>query len=324
MSQAILGSARWLKQNKMRIASSVLLTASLLSIALPSVVQARPQGSRRTNRNRQLTSSEVQRTLQGVEGVLEGSAGVGTQSDADSAVVHAKNGAVVDVPKDAKKGVTFGAENGPRVDIQLPNAQQAKEAARVAPGVVAYEADNGSANAVQTLEDGSMRMLTVIDTPDAPMAYEYKVTMPEGGSIQMALNGGAVILNGAGQLLSVIDAPWAKDAEDKPIETWFTTDGKALTQHVRHNVPGVVYPVTADPRVSWAWHGATLYLSRGETNAVAGGVAIAAGYFGWTGIGGAAAAATVPAAAWATSHGYCLAVYKNWWNYWPSMWAYRC
>ncbi len=45
--------------------------------------------------------------------------------------------------------------------------------------------------------------------------------------------------------------PWAKDAEGKELKTWFTTDGLTLTQHVEHNVKGVVYPVTADP---W-WQG---------------------------------------------------------------------
>jgi hypothetical protein len=112
---------------------------------------------------------------------------------------------------------------------------------------VAYEANNGSANAVQPTEDGGVRMLTIIDNPNAPTAYDYKVTVPNGGRIELTPDGGAIVLDSASQPIVTVAAPWAKDAVGTAVNTWFTTDGQALTQHVQHNVEGVVYPVTADP-----------------------------------------------------------------------------
>lgn len=321
MSQAFLGT---LMKNKTRAVAGLFVFAMLLSVAMPTGVSARAQSKRRTNRNRQVTKSEVRESLAGTQGVLEGSDQVRAMQDSDSAATAQIGGTLVDVPKDAKRGVIFGAAEGTKLDIELPNANQAGEGSQVAPGVVAYDANNGSSNAVQATEDGSVRMMTVIDNPDAPTAYDYKITVPQGGSVQLSLSGGAVILNSEGLLLSVVDAPWAKDANSKAVETWFSTDGQTLTQHVKHNIPGLAYPVTADPRVSWSWHGVTIYLSRGETNAAAWVPGAIGAYFGWTGIGGAAVYAIPGAAAWATRHGYCLAVYKAHWQYYPSLWAYRC
>ena len=51
----------------------------------------------------------------------------------------------------------------------------------------------------------------------------------------------------------MVSTPWAKDAEGKDVKTWFTTDGKTLTQHVKHDVVGIVYPVTADPVIIPWW-----------------------------------------------------------------------
>lgn len=59
--------------------------------------------------------------------------------------------------------------------------------------------------------------------------------------------GSTPIYSITGEVTTEVSIPWAKDAEGKDVETWFTTDGQSLTQHVKHDVEGIVYPVTADP-----------------------------------------------------------------------------
>lgn len=195
-----------------------------------------------------VTEGEVANVLrQNNQAVLASSDQVAASSDADSAMATNVNGTMVDAPKDASEGVTFGAESGLKLDVTLPNAEAAGDGRQIAPGVVAYDSGNGSANAVQSDENGGVRMLTIIDNPHAPTAYDYDVTVPGGGSIQLTAEGGAVVYDAAGQAVSAVDTPWAKDATGKSVATWFTTDGTTLTQHVQHNVPGVVYPVSADP-----------------------------------------------------------------------------
>jgi len=111
-------------------------------------------------------------------------------------------------------------------------------------------------------------MLTIIDNPNAPTTYDYKISVPEGGRIEITNDGGAVILDRDKQPIAAVQVPWAKDAKSKQIQTWFTTDGMTLTQHIRHNVRGVVYPIIADPSVSFGWR---IYatLSKNETKYLA-------------------------------------------------------
>lgn len=330
MSQNFLGTKEdknpgWFKQNRVQLTAGLFLLAMLLSVSLPVAVSARPQKGRRTNRNKQVTKAEVKESLANTSGVLESSDQVAVTQDSDSAASTQVNGTMVDVPKDAKQGVTFGAEAGPRLDIELPNANQAGEGSQIAPGIVGYEANNGSSNAVQATEDGGVRMLTIIDNPDAPTAYDYKITVPDGGSVQLAQNGGAVILDFNGQLLSVVNAPWAKDATGKGVETWFTTDGKQLTQHVKHNVAGVIYPISADPSFSWGWTGVNVHFSRGETGYIAvGGTAALAHLVGGTLAAGIGAAGGNWLADQAKARGLCLSVWKSHFYWWFVSYLRRC
>lgn len=235
-----------------RTAAFSIMSALMLSVAIPAITMAAPMDG--TNNDKTVTAGEVENALQDTAGLLGQSDSVKTTSDSDSAIKVATAGASIDIPKDASDGVTLQSSGGPTLDIELPNADKAKDAQPVAPGVVSYASGNGSANAVQATEDGGVRMLTIIDNPNAPTEYDYKITVPNGGHIELADDGGAVVLGANQELIASVVTPWSKDANDIPIETWFTTDGHRLTQHIKHNVEGVAYPVTADPYISWGWN----------------------------------------------------------------------
>lgn len=170
---------------------------------------------------------------------------------------------IIDIPKNPEESVTLETKEGPSIEITLPYASTASEATVIADDTVAYSADNGAANAVQVQESG-VQMLTVIDNANAPTEYPYSITLPEGGHIELTEDGGALIVDLEGNVIATIEKPWAKDANNTALETWFTTDGTNLTQHIVHNVAGVMYPVTADPwlfmkLISYVeWSGATL------------------------------------------------------------------
>ncbi|HTE22423.1 MAG TPA: hypothetical protein VK674_05285 [Candidatus Limnocylindria bacterium] len=164
-------------------------------------------------------------------------------------------------------------------------------------------------------------MLTIIDNPNAPTAYDYKISVPNGGKIQLNSNGGALVLNRKNKPVAVVATPWAKDATGKAVQTHFTTDGQTLTQYVQHNVPGVVYPVTADPKFRWSWWGVTIYFSRGESNFIAGAGSAALGTLG---VAGAVAGFSIQQAAQKViSKGYCLAIYRSW-AVIQTWWYHKC
>jgi|GEM_PF-901838 len=255
-----------------------LVTTSSISSAAPTTGQSSVSGIATTDHSANVTANDVATTLAHDTGILAAASQTKTTSDSDTAIQAVTAGASVEVPRDPNDGVSLGASDGPKLEIQLPNANNAQDATQVAPGTVAYPSGNGSANAVQATEDGGVRMLTVIDNPNAPTKYDYGVSIPEGGNIQIATDGGATITGSDGAVLATVATPWAHDALGRTIETYFTTDDATLTQHIKHNTAGAVYPVTADPSLSWGWN---LYVNfnRSETQAIK--HFQETGYMGW-------------------------------------------
>lgn len=191
-------------------------------------------------------NTEIKSALQGINGLLSESSQVNLKSDNDSAGIVKTKNSTIDIPKDADEPVNVKAGNT-SINITLPELEGAKEGKVIAKGVVAYASESDFSNTVQANNDGSVRMTTIIDNPDAPTEYEYKVDLPTGGKIELQSDGSAVLYDHSNNAISIIEKPWAKDATGKEVKTWFSTDGLTLTQHVEHNVPGIVYPVVADP-----------------------------------------------------------------------------
>lgn len=208
-----------------------------------------------TDNNRTVSANEVAESLSAMPSIALESTDVATTSDVDSAIVAttsndegaATEATTVEIPRNPEDGVTLAGNGAPAIEISLPNATAASDATVVADGTVAYPASNGSASAVQATEDGGVRMLTIIDNATAPTEYPYTVTVPNGGHIELTEGGSAVVLDSEGEVIVTVDVPWAKDANGLELQTWFTTDGQTLVQHVIHNVTGVMYPVNADP-----------------------------------------------------------------------------
>lgn len=174
---------------------------------------------------------------------------VSSTTDGDSAAQTA----AVDIPVDPTKGVKL-TDGGQTITIGLPNATQGGRGAKNNKGVVAYSGRNGSANAVVPADNGGVQFLTTIESKKAPTKYDYPVTLPKGGRVEV-LDGsaGAIVYDAQNQPLVAVAAPWAKDANGKDVKSHFTTNGKKLTQHVAHKAKGVAYPVVADPLWLPAW-----------------------------------------------------------------------
>lgn len=230
------------RQRKVVIMSWVMISILTASSLTPLGALALSDETVLTNNDSKVTSLEVGSALANVDGILEASDDIKTGADSDSAITATVANVDIEVPRDLSDGVGLDA-----LTIDLPNADAAKNATGVAEGTVAYPAANGSANAVQVTDDGGVRMLTVIDNTSAATEYKYDVSIPNGGNIALLPDGGAEVTDSDGEVLAVVNTPWAKDAAGMKLNTYYTTDGQSLVQHVEHNVAGVTYPVVADP-----------------------------------------------------------------------------
>ncbi|MDK1475280.1 hypothetical protein QNO07_17960 [Streptomyces sp. 549] len=68
--------------------------------------------------------------------------------------------------------------------------------------------------------------------------------------------------------VGAIEAPWARDADGRPVETSYELQGEKLVQTV---VPDAEtnFPVVADPKFTWGIVTGTAYFNKKETKAVA-------------------------------------------------------
>lgn len=162
---------------------------------------------------------------------------------------------IVTIPQDPAKGIRVRLPDGKDMAIGLPDSRKASKNAQDHRGVAVFAAEGSSANAVTASQKG-VQFLTTIKNKKAPTSFTYPLDLPAGGRVSVEPGGGAAaIINKDGSLMSYIPKPWAKDARGGDVDTYFTTDGNALTQHVSHRKRGTKYPVVADPLMVWipAW-----------------------------------------------------------------------
>jgi hypothetical protein len=166
-----------------------------------------------------------------------------------------------------------------------------------------------------------MQTLITISGSAAPTQFTFSMPLPPGAHYRVNADGSADIVTTKGLVIGTLAKPWARDADGNSVPTHYTLKGNTVVQTIAHQ--GAVYPVVADPSVSWHWWGYQVQFTKHETQVIGWGISAVGAYFGWTGWAAVAALAAAPLASWATSHGYCLAI--NWyWNGSVSPWLYRC
>ena len=221
----------------------IFIGLSLICIVTP--VRAAVSSVPETSKDKLVDPFSVLRTN---ADLLAGTNSTGKVQGGSAQHISLTDGTTIDVPTIAKEGVRLVNTDGSKVSISLPSATNNKNAQTIIPGMIGYVGNDGSSNVVQLVSDGSFRMLTVISSNSAPTAYDYNVDIVGGGSIILDSNGlGAQVISVNGKVVASVGAPWAKDATGKSVNTYYTTNGKTLTQHVDHLDGQVVYPVTADP-----------------------------------------------------------------------------
>ncbi|MDN4614151.1 DUF2599 domain-containing protein [Leifsonia sp. F6_8S_P_1B] len=154
------------------------------------------------------------------------------------------------------------SSTGIEVGVGLPEETSTGRPEVADDGTVVYRADPGSGVdvAAQVVEDGSVRIQTVIDSASAPHEFTYPLDLPEGAVLSMTADGGVVATAPGGDFLLGIRPPWAKDAEGRDVPTSYRLDGDSLVQSVA-SPDSAQYPMVADPwlgialidKVSKAW-----------------------------------------------------------------------
>ncbi|KQR39785.1 MULTISPECIES: hypothetical protein [Microbacterium] len=172
------------------------------------------------------------------------------------------------VPLSAEEAITVTSANGAgeqTATIDLPDEIDVKDGVVADDGTVVFAAtdDSGDAVAVQTLDDGSTRIQTVIGGSASAHEFGYRMS---GYQPYQSDTGEVIFVSEDGNYVPVA-APWATDANGNPVETRYEIRGDELFQIVVAD-DSTSYPVVADP--SWQWYGPIwgMKLTRAETSRV--------------------------------------------------------
>lgn len=135
---------------------------------------------------------------------------------------------------------------GSRIGVALPAEAAAGHGTVTESGAVVYSGDSDRVDVVvQPVEDGSVRISTVVNESSAPHAFTYKLSLPGAASLELLGDGSIIIMRG-GRHIGGVAAPWAVDAAGRDVATHFEIDEHSFTQVVEPTA-SATYPIVADP-----------------------------------------------------------------------------
>ena len=293
----------------------MIVRRSLVCVSLAVTTVLSTAGIAAADDGGQVTTSpdsakKVEQALSAVApDVLAQSATTGVSTDSDSSLVSQQASGSVDAPKDPGSApVSVVTANGLSVQVGIPGAAQAADAATVQPGVAAYSGIAPDASlVVQATKDEGTRFLTIINGADAPSDYRFAITPPSGTHMTLDSDGGITFVDNSNDSgVSGIAPPWAKDANSNPLPASYRLDGDTVELHVDH--AGAAYPVVADPWLSGhcGWSRCSFVYSRSMTQNLRNHATLI------TGAGGLAALACGAAGPFAIPCRIAVVVYFAW------------
>lgn len=161
---------------------------------------------------------------------------------------------IAKVPLVLDEGIEVVGSDGRRLLVELPNAGEGRQGIPLRDGAVAYAHDDNFSTVPVPKSDGSVQILTVIDSESAPSEYRFSLDVPADATVQRGESGALAFVSRDGTLIAGVSEPWAVDADGRNVPTHYEFDGTTITQVVEHSAELHSYPVVADP-----WLGIDLY-----------------------------------------------------------------
>jgi hypothetical protein len=174
------------------------------------------------------------------------------EQEPDGSLVAETDFGTVTAPADASGLIgVFGQDSSVEdFTIALPPITEEQSAGSAEEGSFVYFGDDDTNFAVQPANDG-VRLVSTLDSEDAPEALAYDLAISGGGSLSIdSESGGVAILNSDDEPLGAFETPWAIDADGAEVPTHYEIEGTTLTQVIEHVDGGFEYPIVADPSIS--------------------------------------------------------------------------
>ncbi len=114
--------------------------------------------------------------------------------------------------------------------------------------------------------EGGLQVVAVVDEA-ADLTQSYQLV---GKSLELLPSGWVAVRDDPnGRPVALVAAPWAVDSTGASLPTTFAVKGDVITQ-TTIAPSGTVFPVVADPKISWGILGADVTYTKSETKTIAG------------------------------------------------------
>jgi len=115
--------------------------------------------------------------------------------------------------------------------------------------VIGYDHTGNISNSIENVDGGFRIVINIYESKASTYSYELPLVAISGEKYISNEDGTVWLVDSKGKRLFAIAHPWAVDAKNKNLKTWYTVenDGTVLRQHI--SLKGVSFPVIADP--SW-------------------------------------------------------------------------
>ncbi|MBN8881547.1 MAG: hypothetical protein J0H73_04440 [Salana multivorans] len=241
----------------------VLASAAVVAVALTVSGCGSPQPTPAPADAAAELISDVAPSLNSTVGFVDDGGALVARTDATTTVA----------PWDPASHVTLTSDGtSTPLMLSLPvETRGADETAVADDGTLVYsDVDGRYSAAVQVAADGTTRLLTITQASDGPHEFTYELgegVRPElaaDGTVRLVIDGGTAPEEHIGEL----GKPWAVDASGRDVATHYEVNGTSVVQVIEPDSE-TVYPVVADPSVSFGWYIYIRY-SRAEQRTIAG------------------------------------------------------
>jgi Protein of unknown function (DUF2599) len=111
---------------------------------------------------------------------------------------------------------------------------------------IVYTGKNSHADAIIESVDGGVKQTIKIKSSSSPSYYDFPMELTKDERIILNLDGSGKVVKTDGSNKMVILKPWAKDANNKDLKTWYEIiDNSTIRQRIDLNK--AAFPVVADP-----------------------------------------------------------------------------
>lgn len=147
-----------------------------------------------------------------------------------------------------RPSATLTAPNGAKLSISAIGAREGKSVSDK--GLRIYKDVAVDTDMAVLSEHSTVQFVSILNSSRAADTQRYGLTLPTGTRLEAA--GSGFLLLAGDAIVGAIEAPWARDAAGRDLDTNYFLEGNVLVQHI--NVAGAEYPIVADPKISIGWY----------------------------------------------------------------------